>query len=65
MSRPAVPFIWLSVCDKIVALPTTITGGIGALLNHSNLKGVTAYFSGSHETIKSGENIDMGSVSAL
>jgi protease IV len=57
--------LYLAVgCDRIIALPTTITGGIGALLNHSNLKGASNYFSSTHETVKSGENIDMGSVSA-
>ena len=51
-------------CDRIVALPTTITGGIGALLNHENLSGTSRYFSSTHDTVKSGENIDMGTVTA-
>ena len=26
-------------CDRVVALPTTITGGVGAVVNHANLAG--------------------------
>jgi protease-4 len=52
-------------CDRIVALPTTVTGGVGALINHERLQGATAYFSAGHETLKSGDLIDMGDVTAV
>jgi protease-4 len=49
-------------CDRIVAHPTTITGGIGARLNRYNLADAMAQLNIVSETIKSGELVDMGTV---
>lgn len=46
--------------DLIVAHPTTITGGIGVILNRFNLSGAIGYFSLQSLTIKSGKYIDLG-----
>lgn len=46
--------------DLIVAHPTTITGGIGVILNRFNLSGAIGYFSLQALTIKSGKHIDLG-----
>ena len=46
--------------DLIVAHPTTITGGIGVILNRYNLSGAIGYFSLQSLTIKSGKHIDLG-----
>lgn len=50
-----------TACDVIVAHPTTITGGIGVILNLYNLRDAMAYFNVISQTIKAGPNIDMGS----
>jgi protease-4 len=49
-------------CNHVVALPSTVTGGIGTIVNHANLQGVMGYFSAKHDTVKSGDLIDMGDV---
>ena len=41
-------------CDRIVALPTTITGGVGAIVNHANLQDAMAQLNVRVETIKAG-----------
>ena len=46
--------------DEIVAHPTSITGGIGVILNRYNLNGPMGYFSLQALPIKSGKNIDLG-----
>lgn len=46
--------------DVIVAHPTTITGGIGVILNRYNLSGALGYFSLQALPIKSGKHIDLG-----
>src|SRR5439155_7700315 len=51
-------------CDRIIALPTSITGGVGTVVNHANLQDAMAQFNIRFETIKSGAMIDMGSVVA-
>ena len=51
-------------CDRILALPTTITGGIGALVNHANLEDAMAQLNVRVEAVKSGRLIDMGTVTA-
>ena len=51
-------------CDRIIALPTTITGGVGALINHEQLQAAAHYFNAGHVTLKSGDLIDMGDVMA-
>ncbi|MGH7170731.1 MAG: S49 family peptidase [Gemmataceae bacterium] len=46
--------------DAIVAHPTSITGGIGVILNRYNLSGAIGYFSLQALPIKSGKHIDLG-----
>lgn len=46
--------------DAIVAHPTSITGGMGVILNRYNLSGALGYFSMQALPIKSGKNIDLG-----
>ena len=46
--------------DLIVAHPTSITGGIGVVLNRYNLNGAMGYFSLQALPIKSGQHIDLG-----
>ena len=48
--------------DMIVAHPTSITGGIGVILNLYNLQDTLNLFSIVSQSIKAGKNIDMGSV---
>jgi protease-4 len=49
-------------CDRILALPTAITGGVGALVNHANLQDAMAQFNLRVETVKAGPLVDMGTV---
>jgi protease-4 len=49
-------------CDRVVALPTSITGGVGAIVNHANLQDAMAQFNVRVETIKAGPLVDMGAV---
>jgi protease-4 len=49
-------------CDRVIALPTAITGGVGALVNHANLQDAMAQFNLRVESIKAGPLVDMGSV---
>lgn len=51
-------------CDRIVALPTSITGCMGALINHANLEDAMAQLNVRVEPIKAGDLVDMGSVAA-
>ncbi len=51
-------------CDRVVALPTSITGGVGAIVNHANLQDAMAQLNVRIEPIKAGELVDMGSVTA-
>lgn len=46
--------------DGIVAHPTSVTGGIGVILNRYNLSGAIGYFSLQALPIKSGKHIDLG-----
>jgi protease-4 len=46
--------------DAIVAHPTTVTGGMGVILNRYNLSGAIGYFSMQALPIKSGKHIDLG-----
>ncbi|HXG10105.1 MAG TPA: S49 family peptidase [Gemmataceae bacterium] len=50
--------------DLIIAHPTTITGGIGVVLNLYNLQDTMAYFNVISQIIKAGPLIDMGTVTA-
>jgi protease IV len=47
--------------DQIVAMPTSIIGGVGVILNLYNLDGLMAAKEVKEATVKSGENIDIGS----
>jgi protease-4 len=46
--------------DRIVAHPTTITGGIGVILNLYNLRDLMAQYNVIAQEIKAGPNIDIG-----
>lgn len=50
--------------DLIIAHPTTITGGIGVILNLYNLRDTMAYFNVIGQFIKAGPNIDMGTTAS-
>ncbi len=50
--------------DRIVAHPTTITGGVGSLINHYNLADAMAQLNLVADPIKSGPLVDLGSVTA-
>ena len=51
-------------CDRIVAHPTALTGGIGAIVNHFNLQDAMAQLNVVADPIKAGALVDMGSVTA-
>lgn len=48
--------------DRIVAHPTTVTGGIGVLLNLYNLEDLMNTFNVTMQSIKAGAKIDIGTV---
>jgi protease-4 len=48
--------------DRVVAQPTAITGGIGAIFNHVNLQDAMAQLNVLSDPVKAGSRIDMGSV---
>ncbi|HQU44842.1 MAG TPA: S49 family peptidase [Pirellulales bacterium] len=50
-----------TAADQVVAHPTTVTGGIGVVLNLYNLQDAMAQFNVVGVPVKSGEHIDMGS----
>lgn len=50
--------------DRVVAHPTTITGGVGVILNLYNLEDAMAALNVRAEPIKAGPLVDMGSVTA-
>jgi protease-4 len=60
--RLCVPPLGLIVVLAPIALPTSITGGVGTVVNHANLQDAMAQFNIQFETIKAGELVDMGSV---
>ena len=47
--------------DHVIAHPTTITGGIGVILNLYNLQDAMAQFNAIAIPVKAGDNIDIGS----
>jgi protease IV len=51
--------------DRIVAHPTALTGGLGVVFNHFNLQDAMAQLNVVADPVKSGENIDMGTVTNL
>ena len=48
--------------DEVVALPTSLTGALGALINHYNLQDAMAQLNLTADPIKAGPLVDMGSV---
>ena len=50
--------------DLVIAHPTTITGGLGAIANHYNLEDAMAQLNVVADPIKAGDRIDMGTVTA-
>jgi protease-4 len=48
--------------DRIVAHPTSLTGGIGVIFNHVNLQDAMAQLNVTEDPVKAGALIDMGSV---
>lgn len=50
-----------TAADTILAHPTSVTGGIGVILNLYNLRELMGQFNITPQEIKSGKNIDMGS----
>ena len=50
--------------DRVIAHPTTVTGGLGALINHYNLQDAAAQLNARAGPVKSGPMVDMGSVTA-
>lgn len=51
-------------CDRIVAHPTGLTGGLGVVFNHYNLQDAMAQLNLVADPVKSGAKIDMGTVTA-
>ncbi|HWE40622.1 MAG TPA: S49 family peptidase [Isosphaeraceae bacterium] len=49
-------------CDHLVALPTSVVGGVGAVVNHYNLEDAMAQLNVTADPVKAGELVDMGSV---
>jgi protease-4 len=49
--------------DRIVAHPTSLTGGLGVIFNHYHLKDAMQQLGITPNDVKSGEMIDMGTVS--
>jgi len=50
--------------DRVVAHPTTVTGGVGVILNLYNLEDAMAALNVRADPVKSGPLVDMGSVTA-
>ena len=50
-----------TAADAIVAHPTTVTGGIGVILNLYNLRDLMAQYNVVPQEVKAGKNIDVGS----
>ena len=50
--------------DRIVAHPTGLTGGLGAVFNHYNLQDAMAQLNVVIDPVKAGARIDMGTVTA-
>jgi protease-4 len=50
--------------DRVVALPTGLTGSVGALITHYNLQDAMAQLNLTSDPVKSGARLDMGSVVA-
>jgi protease-4 len=51
-----------TACDVIVAHPTTVTGGIGVVLNLYNLEDAMNVLNIVSQAVKAGEKIDLGTV---
>jgi protease-4 len=51
-----------TACDRIIAHPTTVTGGIGVVLNLYNLEDAMNVLNIVSQSVKAGEKIDLGTV---
>jgi protease-4 len=50
--------------DEVLAMPTSLTGSLGAVVNHYNLQDAMAQLNLTYDAVKAGPLIDMGSVTA-
>ena len=50
--------------DRVVALPTSLTGSLGSIINHYNLQDAMAQLNLVSDPVKAGPMVDMGSVTA-
>jgi protease-4 len=50
--------------DQIIAQPSSLVGGVGVILNLYNLRELMAQFNVLGQSIKAGDNIDMGTAAA-
>jgi protease-4 len=57
-------YLLATAADRIVAHPATVTGGVGVIINLYNLIDTMQQFNVRYQPIKSGPNIDMGTVTA-
>ncbi len=48
--------------DRIFALPTTITGAVGTIVNHANLQDAMSQLNVTVDPVKAGDLVDMGAV---
>jgi protease-4 len=55
-------YLLAAECDRIVAHPTSLTGGLGVVFNHYNLQDAMAQLNVVSDPVKSGAKIDMGTV---
>lgn len=50
--------------DRLIAHPTTVTGAVGAIFNYYNLEEAMAQLNVTHRPVKTGELVDMGSLTS-
>lgn len=48
--------------DQLVALPTSLTGSVGAILNHYNMRDAMSQLNLVADPVKSGSKVDLGSI---
>lgn len=58
-------YLLASAADYILAHPTSVTGGVGVILNLYNLQDTMAQFNVLSQSVRAGENIDLGSSAKL
>jgi protease-4 len=57
-------YLVASQADQVVAHPTAVTAGLGVIFNHYNLEDAMAQLNITADSVKSGNKIDMGTVTA-